>query len=405
MPEPKPKKNPRRPRGTGGLSQRKSGPNKGLWIGTYTYEDEYAESQRASVSSMDKAIANRKLRDLITKIESGEYRPRAGMTVKKWMTYWVEEIVKPSKAPKTYRSYRDTVNNHINPYVGDKPLPVSPAVIRGNLKKVGEASKKPRTAELTYAVWSVAMKAAKKEGVIKADPTEAVIKPLNNESTGKALTSEQARLVLLSALETEDRMVTRWAMALMLGVRQGETLGLERDRVDLDALTVDLSWQLQSLETKPGSTLTDPDRFIVPNGFEVRPLYRRFAFTRPKTERSKRLMPLPIPLAAILKTYMQATATNRFGLMWVTKTGTPIPGKYDSTAWHIALKRAGVPDVRLHDARHTTATLLQEMGVEESVRMQIIGHNTVAAQRGYAHVDLAAARRALGNLDRLLELN
>lgn len=405
MPQAK-KSPPRRPRGTGGLSQRKTGRNAGLWIGSYTYEDEYGEKQCArSATSMDKQIANKNLRDMITEIETGTYNPRKGMTVEKWFTYWVEEIVKPNRAPKTYKSYKDTIDNQIIPFVGTRKLPVTPAIIRGNLKRVGEQWS-PRMAELTYAVWSVAMKAAMKESpaIIKSDPTAAVIKPMNNQTTGKALTSEQARKVLLCALEGEDRMVTRWAAALLLGIRQGETLGLERDRVDIDALTVDLSWQLQSLKTKPGSSLEDPDRFVVPNGYEIRPLYRRFALTRPKTERSKRLTPLPVPLAAILKTYMEAEAPNRFGLMWVSEAGTPLPNKYDSDAWHAALKRAKVPDLRLQDARHTTATLLQEMGVEESVRMQIMGHNTVAAARIYAHVDLSLARKALGNLDGLLEL-
>jgi integrase len=395
-----PPKKRRRPRGEGALYQRKSDK---LWIGAVFYEDDNGDEQRASVSSMDKAKTMEKFRELKREIAAGTYTPRSKMTVEQWMTYWVEEMIKPNRSPKTYDSYKGIVKNQIVHFVGSERLPVTGAVIRGNLKKVG-AQWSPRTTVLTYTVWNMAMKAAKAEGIIKANPVENVTKPMDNSSIGKALTSEQARKVLLSALAAEDRMVTRWASGLLLGTRQGETLGLERDRVDLEALTVDLSWQLQSLKTKPGAGMDDPDRFVVPKGFEIRPLYRRFALTRPKTERSKRLTPLPVPLAAILKTYMETTATNRFGLMWVTEPGTPIPNKYDSDAWHAALARAGVPDVRLHDARHTTATLLLEMGVEEAVRMQIMGQNTVAAARIYAHVDLTQARSALGNLDGLLAL-
>jgi len=396
------KPRPRRPRGTGGLSQRKSGPNKGLWIGTYLYEDENGEKRRAQVTSMDEGIANRKLRDLITEIETGSYQPGSKMTVAKWFDYWVEEIIKPNRAPNTYRSYRGTIDNQIVKHIGEtKRLPVKPADIRANLKWVSENWKSARTPELTYAVWSIAMKAAKKEGIIKTDPTESVAKPMNSASTGKALTSDQARKVLLSAMAAEDRMVTRWATALLLGARQGECLGLERDRINLENLTVDTSWQLQSLRTKPGTSLDDPDRFIVPNGFVIRPLYRRFALTKRKGSRPI-VVPLPVPLAAIFKTYMETTPPNRFGLMWVSPAGNPIDNKTDNEAWHAALARAGVPDTRLHDARHTTATLLLEMGVEESVRMAIMGQSTVAAQRVYAHADLGIARKALGNLDILL---
>lgn len=397
------KKKRRRPRGTGALYHRKSD---NMWIGAIVYEDEYGDKNRATVSSADPVIAGQKLRDLRVEIDKGTYRPRSKMTVEQWLTYWLDNIVKKTRDPKTYVSYRGTVNNQLTPIIGDKRLPITPAQVRGLLKKVSETDGwGERTVQLTYVVLNIAMTAAVKEDVITKNPCEVVDKPKVTPSSGvKSHTSEQARKVLLAALKAEDPYVTRWAAAYLLGARQGELLGLERDRVDIDNLTVELSWQLQTLETHEGASLTDPDRFIVPDGFECRPLYRKFALTRPKSERSKRLTPLPVPLAAILKTYMETAPTNRFGLMWVTKTGTPIPGKYDSTAWHAALTRAKVPDLPLHAARHTTATLLQEMGVEESVRMQIMGHSSIAAQRGYAHVDLSLARKALGNLDGLLKL-
>lgn len=393
----------RRPRGTGGLSQRKSGRNKGLWTGTYEYEDEYGETRRAAVSSMDKSIARRKLRNLITDIENGDYAPRPQMTVEKWMTYWLAEIVRPNKSPNTYNTYNSINKNQIVPLIGEKRLPITPAVVRGLLKKIGERWSE-ETAKLTHTVLSKALEAAAKEKVIKVNPMTHIDRPKVTQSEGRALTSDQARKVLLTAMENKDPFVTRWATALLLGARQGEVLGLERDRIDLENLTIELSWQLQTLKIKPGFEMDDPDRFIVPSGYVVRPIHLTYALTRPKTERSKRLTPLPVPLAAILKIYLEKTPPNKYGLVWVTKAGNPISSRADGAAWHKALQRAGVPDAPLHAARHTTATLLQEMKVEESVRMAIMGHSTVAAQRRYAHVGQALARQALGNLDGLLEL-
>lgn len=399
-----PPKKRRRPRGEGAFYKRKAD---GLWIGAITYEDEYGEPKRATVSSSDKVLAAQKFRELRTKIETGTYRPRAKMTVEQWLTYWLDNIIKKTKDPKTYVSYRGTAKNQIIPIIGDKKLPITPATVRGLLKKVGDTDGwGERTVQLTYVVLNIAMNAAVAEEVIGKNPCDVVAKPKVTPSSGvKSHTADQARRVLLAAMKAEDPYVTRWAMAYLLGTRQGETLGLERDRVDIEGMTVDLSWQLQTLETHEGASLTDPDRFVIPDGFEVRPLYRKFALTRPKSERSKRLTPLPVPLAAIFKTYLETAEANEYNLMWVTAKGRPIPGKYDNDDWHAALKRAKVPDLPLHAARHTTATLLQEMGVEESVRMQIMGHSTVAAQRIYAHVDLSQARKALGNLDGLLEIS
>ncbi|WP_405490360.1 tyrosine-type recombinase/integrase [Nocardia sp. NBC_00511] len=395
-----PAKKRRRPRGEGSFYKRKSD---GMWVGAVPYEDEYGERHRATTTSADKVIAMEKWRALRSEIAAGTYSPGSKMTVERWLDYWVENIVKPNKAPKTYDSYRGVIDNQIVPNIGKTVrLPVRPALIRANLKWVGD-NWSARMAELTYAVWSISSKASKGELGLKTDPTEHIAKPLNNKTTGTAHTSDQARLVLRAATAAQDRMVTRWAMAYLLGARQGECLGLERDRIDLKDLTVDTSWQLQSLKTHPGVALDDPERFVVPKGYECRPLYRRFALTRRKGQRPI-LIPLPVPLAAIFEVYLKITPPNRFGLMWVSEAGTPIPNKYDSTAWHAALDRAGVPQVRLHDARHTTATLLLEMGVEEAVRMAIMGQSTLAAQRRYAHVDLSVARAALGNLDGLLEL-
>jgi integrase len=395
----------RRHRGEGSFYRRKSD---GMWIGAYPYEDEYGEGKRATVSSRDKVIAMEKFRELRTMIDSGAFSPTSKMSAEKWLEYWVENIIKPNRAPRTYDSYKGTIDNQIAPFLQKQKkaphLPVPATLVRANLKWVGEKWS-PRTAELTYAVWSGSMKAAKKEQPNHpADPTEHVAKPMNNKTTGSALGVDQARRVLLTATKNKDRMVTRWAAALMLGQRQGELLGLERDRIFIDELTVDLSWQLQSLKTKPGADLEDPDRFRVPDGFEIRPLYRRFALTRRKGSRPT-LIPLPAPLAVIFKVYLDTTPTNRFGLTWVSPAGNPIDNKTDNQAWSAALAAAGVPAVRLHDARHTTNTLLLEMGVEESVRMQILGQSTVAAQRRYTHVDLTLARKALGNLDILLEIS
>ncbi|NEW42772.1 tyrosine-type recombinase/integrase [Nocardia cyriacigeorgica] len=395
-----PPKKRRRPRGEGAFYKRKSD---NLWIGAITYEDEYGKTQRATVSSSDKVIAMEKFRKLRGEVETGTYRPRAKMTAARWLDYWVQEMVKPNKAPGTYRSYRGIIDNQIVPDIGEKKrMPLAPADIRANLKWVGE-NWSARTAELTYAVWSKALADAKGEGVIATNPIEQVAKPINNTKTGKALSSADARKVLLTSIERKDPMATRWATALILGARQGECLGLERDRINLDDLTIDLSWQLQSLPTKEGYKLDHPDRFDVPKGYECRPVYRRFALTRRKGQRPT-MIPLPNPLAAIYEVYLDSTPPNQFGLVWVSKAGTPIPNKYDSDAWHDLLESAGVGDIRLHDARHTTATLLLEMGVEESVRMQIMGQSTVAAQRRYAHVDRTLARKALGNLDGLLAI-
>lgn len=70
------------------------------------------------------------------------------------------------------------------------------------------------------------------------------------------------------------------------------------------------------------------------------------------------------------------------------------------------LAAAGVRDVRLHDARHTTITLLAQAGVPRGIIATIVGHDDPAfTERVYTHIDIDAARQATSALDRLLGTN
>src|SRR5690606_37801270 len=82
----------------------------------------------------------------------------------------------------------------------------------------------------------------------------------------------------------------RWSAALLQGMRQGECLGLTWDAVDLDAGTVDVSWQLQPLPY-----LDRRDKavgFRVPDGYEARHLHDAVHLVRPKSTRGRRVIPL-----------------------------------------------------------------------------------------------------------------
>ncbi|MBF6460208.1 tyrosine-type recombinase/integrase family protein [Nocardia puris] len=387
----------------------------------------------------DRKVIRRKNRNAVIAAKNAfiadliEGRPirQSAMTLAQWLEYWLIEIAKPRLRPRVYRSYVSMVRRNIIPHIGTHRLvKVEPKHVRYMLSQITKAGLSARTAEVAYNVLHVALRDGLREpGLgLRQNVVDLVDKPRTRaasqdrhapkaiatgrgrtQRTRAALTSAEARAVIRAALDTGDPLAVRWAFALLTGARQGECLGLETDRVDLDAGTVDLSWAIQRLPLKrkvgdplPLSDVYPLEMFDAPPGYEVRPLYRGLALVRPKTDDSVRALPLPAPLLILLRAHIETMRPNRFGLVWVKENGLPYDGDDDRAAWAAALRMAGAPDVVLHAARHTTATLLLEANVPEEVRMAIMGQSSAAAQRAYAHTDLALKRAALSELNSVI---
>lgn len=417
-----PGKRYRRDNGEGGIYKRADG----MWVGRLELPPALDGTRQRSkpVYSKDKAKVIDKLEELKRDIANGVGQPSKQLTVGEWMTHWVEEIARPRIGPDTWATYRAVIRNQINPFIGKRILvDLSTADVRALHKKI--LADRPlirrgkpvidedgnpvmtrwstRTAEQAHDVLNKALKDAMRERPpkVKFNVAELVEKPEVVIQDRKPLTSEQARLVLATSHAWGDPNFTRWAFAILTGSRQAECLGLTWDRINFDMLTVDLQWQLKRLKLKPGADPDDPNRFDVRPGVEFIPLWRGYVLRRMKTKKP-RIVPLPGPLAVELLRYRETVTPNEFGLVWASESLGPIRPVDDDEAWYDALARADLPRVVLHGARHTTATLLQDEDVAESVRMGIMGHSSKAAQRGYAKVNLEPARKALATLDVLM---
>ncbi len=374
------------------------------------------------VYSMDRATVVEKLDALKQEQSQGLKQVDQQTTVAQWLDYWIKEIAPAKVRPHVLQSYRSAIRTRIVPAVGRKKLAKLEAKdVRAMHKYVEGATYKKGKEDVPYSTRSVeeahnvlsgALEDAKKDQLVDRNVAEDAVKPeVLSESHG-ALTSTQARAVLLKAMDAEDAMVTRWAAGLMLGGRQGELLGLQWDRVDFERGSLDLCWQLEWLPLKPCADEDDPKRFAVKAGFEHTPLWKGAALTRPKTPKSQRITPLPVPLAAILQAHRKTWVPNPWNLVWVQprkkykdKRVGPIRDNNDVAGWKAAQRRAGIAaPVDVHAMRGTTATLLLEAKVDAHVIQSILGHSSVVTTRGYQQVDLTLARKALGNLDGLLKL-
>lgn len=337
--------------------------------------------------------------------------PTAGTTLSTWIDKWFTEISVKKIRSKSAASYRGLIDLHIKPAIGNVQVAnLTPAHVRRVTAAMEAKGLSSTSARQAYQVLSTALEYAHREGLVVKNVAKLVDPPRRAKTQLAILTAADGLKVLQSV--TEDRLGPRWAAALLTGARQGELLGLELDRVGED---LDLSWQLQRLIWSHGCGdkcgnkrgIDCPDRRMVfPNGSEHRQVGTGLWLTRPKSSAGWRIIPLVDPLRSIIERRVEVAATepNPHGLLWTSPKldGSPIDPREDSREWHAVLDRAGVPQVPLHAARHTTASLLLKAGVPMEVIRKILGHSTAAMSASYMDVDREQLKLALTNMSALM---
>lgn len=339
---------------------------------------------------------------LRTELEKRGDLPTAGTTVEKWFTYWLREIAAKKVRPNTLDGYARAVNNHIIPAIGKVKLEKLTAQhVRRVHDAVIEKGNNSTTALLAHRTMSVSFKAAVREGRIGRNPATLTDAPRKAATPLEALDTDEA-IRLLEYLSHHPNGAL-WATVLLTGARRGEVIGLERSRV---GDVIDLSWQMQRIKK------TDTDgRPDVPADFEYRHIDGGLYWTRPKSSKSWRIIPLVEPLRGILERHLAETPDNPWGLVFTrpdTRTNPPTPRPYGPDLagkdWRKILTAAGITkDVRLHDGRHTTVDLLYAARVPEDVIMMIVGHSTRTTTRGYQSRDVARLTTAMQQMSALLQ--
>lgn len=201
-------------------------------------------------------------------------------------------------------------------------------------------------------------------------------------TTALPLTVDEARRVLQAA--EQGRNPARWTVALAVGLRQSEALGLRWCDIDLDAGTLTVRRGLHRLAGKG------------------------LVYEEPKAERSRRTLALPAQLVEALRRHhaVQLEERDAAGSLWeehelvfAQVNGRPLDKRSDWEAWKALLMRAGVREVRLHDGRHTAATLLLSEGVHPRVVMELLGHSQMRTTTDtYSRVMPALAKEAAAKM-------
>ncbi len=342
--------------------------------------------RRKVVYGATREDARRKLNIALGAAEAGTLPDARGTTLGGFLDIWLAEVAKPSVRHWTFKGYEVHVRLHLKPSLGRLPLDrLEPAHVQRLLNDKVKSGLSPKSVRYLRGTLRTALNHAVRWGYISRNPAALVDGPRVEPYEAKPFTVEEARM-FLDAIKG-DRLQALYSVALTVGLRQGEALGLRWQDIDLELGTLSVTKQLQRVAGE-------------------------FQLVEPKTKRSRRTLALPgIAVRELRDHHMRQKSErdkggpewNSMSLVFTTRAGEPLDGTVVTHQFHKILERAGLPQRRFHDLRHSCATLLQAQDVSPRVAMEILGHSHIAVTMNmYTKVVTALKRDAADRMNDLM---
>ena len=286
-------------------------------------------------------------------------KPTTTMQVGKWLAYWLP-TTRLRVAPSTYRGYA-SVAKAITAQIGTIGLDRLTATdVERMTTAMQSDGKSARTAAMARKVLRVALRQALRDRLVSVNVAAVAMAPRVPRFVPRPLTADEARALIAGTLEDPDGPL--WALLVTTGLRLGEAAGLSWADVREDRLRVARS---------------------LSKGWDGRP-----ELGPPKSERSRRFVPLGRDAREALKRQrarqdeLRATAgtawDNPDDLVFTDAVGHPIRTRDAAGRLHEATDRLKLPRCRVHDLRHSAASLMVAQGVPLTTVSRVLGHSTIA---------------------------
>lgn len=367
----------------------------------YLPRDETGARQRVSGKTRAEALA--KAEALKAKRAQGLALDAKQPTIEQFSAVWLRDVVQRTRRASTHDSYEQMFRLYINPKLGTIRLDkLTAARVQGWINTLVDAGQSAATVRNAYLRLRGMLDVAVRYRLITANPAKDVDLPHLTNDRPRVLSLAEARILLRAADGIVDlrkpyttrnnrtkhlpKLGTRYALVyhllLALGLRRGEGLGLSWDDVDWDGSTVQVRRQVQVVTLK-----------VVVSEYT-------------KTDAGRRTLPIAPALLERLRAYrrnqdeeraLMGSEWNARGLIFVTENGTPVSPSNLLRHYRMLLACAGQGPLRLHDLRHTCATLLGER-TSDRVIAAILGHTPGTVTARYAKVTLSQMREALEGL-------
>ncbi|MFD0292025.1 tyrosine-type recombinase/integrase [Streptomyces sp. NPDC127118] len=382
---------PRQPNGASSIYHGKDG----RWHGRVTVgvKDDGTPDRR-HISRKTRAEVTKVVRELERQRDTGTVR-KAGQwwTVKTWLTHWVENIAAAHVSENTIDGYRVAVYHHLIPGLGAHRLEkLQPEHLERFYKKMQDSGSSAGTAHQAHRTLRTALNEAVRRQHLTTNPSSIAKAPKIEEEEVEPYTVEEVQHLLAEA--AKHRNTARWVIALALGLRQGEVLGMQWDDVDFELGVI----RVRRGRLRPRYKHGCGDRCGRKPGFCPQKINTRRETKNAKSRAGQRPIGVPEELLQLLRRHKEDQARERTvardlwtekGYVFTSPTGEPLNPNTDYHKWKELLKAAGVRDARLHDARHTAATVLLILGVSDAVVDAIMGWEpgkSARMRRRYQHL-------------------
>ena len=386
------KRRGRRGDGEGSIYKHKDG----RWLGQVSlgYDADGKRIRKSFSGKTRKEVAD-KIAAALHEVTTGTYIEPTTITLGEWLDRWMTSYKKAQLKQSTYESYDSMIETYIKPVLGDVPMAklqgpmlqdfYNEQLESGRRKTKGGLSN--RTVRYLHSIIRQALQKAVKENMLPRNPADTTNPPVAKSGQVEPLTKDQ----LLTFFETakDDRLYAAYVLAATTGLRRGELLGLCWDCVDLKGGVITVQRQLLALEDGP--TMDDGT----------------------KSKRGRRSIALTDDATRELKAHRKRQAQEMLligeayqknNLVFAEADGTYLDPREFTKHFQRLLKQAGLPKVRLHDLRHTHASLLLARGVHPKVVQERLGHSSITMTLDlYSHLTPGLDEAAAATLNGLLK--
>ena len=351
----------------------------GLWVAQLRLPT----GERRTLYSSKKSVVQAKLNALRRAAEDGTLAAnQARIRVDQYLDQWLEAS-KASVRPSTFVAHELNVRRLKTAFGRAQLSALTPAMIQTAYAHLSGQGLAPRTVLQTHTTLHRALQQAVRWGILVRNPASVVDRPRPNRIEMSTLTLEE----LLRLFETArgGRMYALFVLLGTSGMRVGEALGLKWEDVDLEGARLHVR---RALQRQTGAGLV---------------------FVEPKTARSRRTVHLTAVAVQALRQHhgytelMRAVAGDQWresGLVFTSTVGGGMEAGVVNDNLKRLLVKAGLPKIRVHDLRHTVATILLQGGAHPKLVQDLLGHSTVTLTLDtYSHVTPALHLEATQRLD------